>query len=139
MRTKPNGGGQKARRAGPNSRPAEQDQPPKDDTPPFIDLLKALIEPGSALAEFHARALKQCLEPWVIFLRAYRETLDERTANLSPEDRSRRFAKALMAAYIEAVKSAPAHSPLLAAQREVVDAWLRTAESLLRSSRPASR
>lgn len=134
MPTKRNGEGQK-----PRGRFRAKDTAPGFDAPPFIDLLKALIEPGSALMDFHAQALKQFLTPWVIFLRAYRETLDERTANLSPDDRARRFVKALMAAYLESMKSASTQTPFLAAQRELVDSWLRTTESLLRSSRPASR
>lgn len=136
MPTKPKSKGKTTRRRSPDQ---PRDDRPGAEAPPFIDLLKALLEPGSALAHFHALALKQWLAPWIIFMRAYRETLDDRAANLSPEDRTRRFVKALMAAYLEFEKSTPDQRSFLAAQREMMDAYLLTAEGLLRNTRPTPR
>jgi hypothetical protein len=109
------------------------------DLPPLIDLLKAFLEPSSALSTFHALALKQWLAPWIIFMRAYREMLDERAPALSPEERTRRFLKALMSAYLEFEKSTPTQRSFLAAQREMLDAYLLTAEGLLRNAPPSPR
>ncbi len=109
------------------------------DMPPLIDLLKAFLEPSSALSNFHALALKQWLAPWIIFMRAYREMLDEGAPALSPEDRARRFLKALMSAYLEFEKSTPTQRSFLAAQREMLDACLLTAEGLLRNAPPSPR
>jgi hypothetical protein len=109
------------------------------DLPPLIDLLKAFLEPTSALSTFHALALKQWLAPWIIFMRAYREMLDERAPAPSPEERTRRFLKALMSAYLEFEKSTPTQRSFLAAQRELLDAYLLTAEGLLRNAPPSPR
>jgi len=118
-------------------------QAPKDPAPgldaSLTDLLRALLEPSSAITHFQALALKQWLAPWVIFMRAYRETLDEGAATLSPEDRSRRFLKALMAAYLEFEKSTLDQRSFLAAQKEMLDACLLTAEGFLRTTRPSGR
>jgi hypothetical protein len=120
-----------------------QAQAPKDPAPgldaSLTDLLRALLEPSSAITHFQALALKQWLAPWVIFMRAYRETLDEGAATLSPEDRSRRFLKALMAAYLEFEKSTLDQRSFLAAQKEMLDTCLLTAESFLRTTRPPGR
>ena len=116
---------------------------PKDAGPgvdaSLTDLLRALLEPSSAITHFQALALKQWLAPWIIFMRAYRETLDENAATLSPEDRSRRFLKALMAAYLEFEKSTLDQRSFLAAQKEMLDACLLTAEGFLRTTRPSGR
>lgn len=119
-------------------------QAPKDtsrgpDASSLTDLLRALLEPSSAITQFHALALKQWLAPWIIFMRAYRETLDESAATLSPEDRSRRFLKALMAAYLEFEKSTLDQRSFLAAQRELLDTCLLTAEGFLRTARPPGK
>ena len=109
------------------------------DVPPLIDLLKAFLEPSSTLSTFHALALKQWLAPWIIFMRAYREMLDERVPTLSPEERTRHFLKALMSAYLEFEKSTPTQRSFLAAQREMLDAYLLTAEGLLRNASSSPR
>jgi len=72
-------------------------------------------------------------------MRAYRETLDEGAGSLSPEDRARRFMKALMSSYLELEKSTPDQRSFLAAQREMIDAWLLALEGCLRTTRPAHR
>jgi hypothetical protein len=107
--------------------------------PPLIDMFKLLIEPGSALSNFQALALRQWLAPWIIFMRAYRETLEEGAASLSPEDRARRFTKALMSTYLDFEKSTLDQRPFLAAQREMLDAWLLALEGCLRTTHPAHR
>ncbi len=109
------------------------------DLPPLIDLLKAFLEPTSALSTFHALALKQWLAPWIIFMRAYREMLDERAPALSSEERTRRFLKALMSGYLEFEKATPTQRSFLAAQREMLDAYLHTAEGLLRNAPSSPR
>ena len=136
MASKPNSKGKATRRQ-------YRAQPPKDPAPgldaSLTDLLRALLEPSSAITHFHALALKQWLAPWVIFMRAYRETLDESATTLSPEDRSRRFLKALMAAYLEFEKSTLDQRSFLAAQKEMLDACLLTAEGFLRTARPSGK
>jgi hypothetical protein len=135
--TKPNSKGKATRR--PYQAQAPKDPTPGADASSLTDLLRALLEPSSAITNFHALALKQWLAPWVIFMRAYRETLDESAATLSPEDRSRRFLKALMAAYLEFEKSTLDQRSFLAAQRELLDTCLLTAEGFLRTTRPSGK
>ena len=59
--------------------------------------------------------------------------------DVSPEERTRRFLKALMSAYLEFEKSTPTQRSFLAAQRELLDAYLLTAEGLLRNAPPSPR
>jgi hypothetical protein len=124
-------------------RPAEAHSPkdgtPRAEIPPLIDIFKLLLEPGSALNNFQALALRQWLAPWIIFMRAYRETLEEGTASRSPEDRARRFTKALMSTYLDVEKSTLDQRSFLAAQREMIDAWLLALEGCLRTTDPAHR
>ena len=134
----------KARSKRKSARRPSQTHAPKDgarsaDMPPLIDMFKLLIEPGSALGNFQALALRQWLAPWIIFMRAYRETLDEGAASLSPEDRARRFTKALMSTYLDFEKSSLDQRSFLAAQREMLDAWLVALEGCLQTTRPAHR
>jgi len=107
--------------------------------PPLIDMFKLLIEPGAALSNFHALALRQWFAPWIIFMRAYRETLEEGAASLSKEDRARRFTKALMSTYLDFEKSTLEQRPFIAAQREMLDAWLLALEDCLRTTHPTHR
>ena len=123
----------------PSQPPSSTDGADRVATPPLIDFFKLLIEPGAALSNFQAFALKQWLTPWIIFMRAYRETFDEGAASLAPEDRARRFMKALMSSYLELEKSTPDQRSFLAAQREMIDAWLLALEGCLRTPRPANR
>ena len=135
MASKPNSKGKTSRR----QYRATKDAAPGPDASSLTDLLRVLLEPSSAITQFHALALKQWLAPWIIFMRAYRETLDPSTATLSPEDRSRRFLKALMAAYLEFEKSTLDQRSFLAAQRELLDTCLLTAEGFLRTARPPGK
>lgn len=126
------------------SRRPSQAQSSKDgarraDLPPLIDMFKLLIEPGSAFSNLQALALRQWLAPWIIFMRAYRETLDDGAAALSPEDRARRFTKALMSTYLDFEKSPFDQRSFLAAQREMIDAWLIALEGCFPTTRPAHR
>jgi hypothetical protein len=123
----------------PSKAQASKDGARSADMPPLIDIFKLLIEPGSALSNFQALALRQWLAPWIIFMRAYRETLDEGAASLSPEDRARRFTKSLMSTYLDFEKSTLDQRSFLAAQREMLDAWLGALEGCLRTTRPAHR
>ena len=123
----------------PSQAHAPQDGAHRVDMPPLIDMFKLLIEPASALNNFQALALRQWLAPWIIFMRAYRETLEEGAASLSPEDRARRFTKALMSTYLDFEKSTLDQRPFLAAQREMLDAWLLALEGCLRTTHPAHR
>ena len=107
--------------------------------PPLIDMFKLLIEPGAALSNFQALALRQWFAPWIIFMRAYRETLEEGAASLSKEDRARRFTKALMSTYLDFEKSTLDQRPFIAAQREMLDAWLLALEDCLRTTHPTHR
>lgn len=137
MATKPHSKRKYARR--PSQAPSSKDGADRFATPPLIDFFKLLIEPGAALSNFQALALKQWLTPWIVFMRAYRETLDEGAGSLSPEDRARRFMKALMSSYLELEKSTPDQRSFLAPQREMIDAWLLALEGCLRTTRPAHR
>jgi len=123
----------------PSEAPSAKDGADRFAAPPLIDFFKLLIEPGAALSNFQAFALKQWLTPWIIFMRAYRETLDEDAGSLSPEDRARRFMKALMSSYLELEKSTRDQRSFLAPQREMIDAWLHALEGCLRTTRPARR
>jgi hypothetical protein len=109
---------------------------------PMYELASELLGPGLALSlsQAHALSLVHWLEPWAVFLRAYRTVLNDPETERSDKERRARFLKELGRAYVQYLDdTGRTDSPLLAGRKEVVDAWLRLIEATLASVRPRRR
>jgi hypothetical protein len=107
-------------------------------------VVKAFLDHQAPLSAASASVLRECLQPWISFLRTYRKTLDARTLPESPEDQLRAVAKALLSSYLEFFKAHPERGHgFIALQAQLVDAYLETLEVALRragrSERPSRR
>ena len=104
---------------------------------PIIDVLKFFLQPDSPLSTLYAVGIQQALEPWKLFLRAYRKALDAREHGASREEELRTFTKELMAAYLQLSKERPAQGrEFLTAQRHFLDASLKALDELLGAKAP---
>jgi hypothetical protein len=101
------------------------------------DLVSELLGSGLALPQAYALTLTHYLEPWAVFLRAYRKVLQDPETARSEREQRARLLKALGAAYVEYLDDAGRKdSPFLAGRKEIVDAWLRLIDAFLAGTHP---